>query len=168
MAAERAMSEREPRYVHATCVVVAEAGVLIRGASGAGKSRQAQALIAHAAGLGLFARLVGDDRVGISRHHGRLVARPHPRGAGLIEERGTGVLQVAHESAAVIRLVVDRAARAPRHPAAPDAVVDEYGVELPRLALDASVSFEEGARRVLARLNAVARPRAFRLPSQAQ
>lgn len=49
--------------VHGTAAVVGEAGVLIRGASGAGKSSLALALVDAAAARGLFARLVGDDRI---------------------------------------------------------------------------------------------------------
>ena len=49
-------------YIHATVVLVGEAGVLIRGASGSGKSALALALMSEAGRRGLFARLVGDDR----------------------------------------------------------------------------------------------------------
>src|SRR5579885_12565 len=45
-------------YLHATAAVVGEAGVLIRGPSGSGKSSLAFALIAAAKASGLFARLI--------------------------------------------------------------------------------------------------------------
>lgn len=93
--------------VHATCVAVGEAGVLIRGPSGAGKSTLARRVMDEAARRGLFARLVGDDRVTLSAQAGRLVARPHPAIAGRIEVRGAGLLETGHEEAVVVRLVVD-------------------------------------------------------------
>ena len=76
--------------VHAACVVLGEAGVLIRGESGAGKSSLALGLIEAAPAHGLFGALVADDRVRITCAHGRLVARPHPAIAGRIELRGLG------------------------------------------------------------------------------
>ena len=48
--------------VHATCVVIDEGGVLIRGAPAAGKSTLARELVAIALLQGRFARLVSDDR----------------------------------------------------------------------------------------------------------
>jgi HPr kinase/phosphorylase len=151
----------KPRAVHATAVAVGEAGVLIRGPSGAGKSRLAQALIAEATRRGLFARLVGDDRIRIAVTNRRVVARPHPAVAGLIEERGAGLLDVVHEPAARIVCVIDVASprggggAAPRAPEAADATDESTGAVLPRLALAASVGPEEGARRVLGLLERI-------------
>ena len=138
--------------VHATAVVVGEAGVLIRGPSGAGKTSLALALIEAASLRGLFARLVGDDRVLIEATHGRLIARPHPAITGQVERRGQGVHAVGHEDAAVLRAVVDFAAPvggpgAPdRLPAADAERVVIEGVELPRLAVPAGLGAAETAR----------------------
>ncbi|MGZ3349538.1 MAG: serine kinase, partial [Xanthobacteraceae bacterium] len=75
----------ETPTVHASAVLAGARAVLIRGPAGAGKSRLALALIdAAQAGLLPFARLVGDDRVHLEPHHGRLVVRPAPPLAGLI------------------------------------------------------------------------------------
>ena len=50
--------------VHASAVLVGARAVLIRGSSGAGKSRLALELIEAARnGAMLFAKLVGDDRI---------------------------------------------------------------------------------------------------------
>ena len=49
--------------IHASAIAIAEAGIVIRGASGSGKSRLALALIEVARCAGVFARLVGDDRI---------------------------------------------------------------------------------------------------------
>lgn len=125
-------------YIHATALAIAEIGILIRGASGAGKSRLALELIAEAAGRSLFARLVGDDRVAVAARGGRLIARPHPAIAGQIESRGEGVLARPHEAAIVIRLVIDvglTPAAAPVRLPEADAKVYLCQVELPLLAL---------------------------------
>ena len=91
--------------IHATAVAIGEAGVLIRGAAGAGKSVLALALIAAAQQSGRFARLVADDRTGLSASAGRLVARPVPPLEGIVERRGLGLTPEPHLEAAVIRLM---------------------------------------------------------------
>ncbi len=106
--------------IYASAVTIGEAGVLIRGASGAGKSRLALALIAGARNAGAFARLVGDDRISLENRNERLIARGHPRIRGQIEQRGGGILRTPSIAAAVVRLVIDivPAREAPRYPAA--------------------------------------------------
>jgi HPr kinase/phosphorylase len=99
--------------VHATCLVIDEAGVLIRGAPGAGKSTLARELVALALLQGRFARLVSDDRTRLASRHGRVVAEAVAATAGRIEARGVGILPVAHESRAVVRLVVELSAEEP-------------------------------------------------------
>ncbi len=92
-------------------MLVGESGVLIRGASGAGKSLLALALLERARLKGDFAALVADDRVWLEAVSGRLVARGAPGLAGICEFRGVGLVEVPHKEAAVIRLVVDIADR---------------------------------------------------------
>ena len=117
--------------VHASCVVVGEAGILIRGPSGSGKSALARALIDLAHERGLFARLVGDDRIVLKTQGGRLVARPVATIQGLMEVRGQGIAQIAHEGAAVVRLVVDCLTQSPpRYPDDSDRMVVVSQVEL--------------------------------------
>ena len=133
--------------IHASCVLVGEAGVLIRGASGSGKSALAHMLLAEVAQAGGFARLVCDDRVHIQPRHGRLLARPVPPLEGCLEVRGVGLLSVAHEPAAVVRLVVDCSAGAPaRLPQQTEQTETVAGVVLPRLAL----RFEPFTARIVA------------------
>jgi len=125
--------------VHATALIVGERGVLARGPSGAGKSSLALALAALAGETATFAALIGDDRVLLRACGGRLLARGVPGFAGLIERRCEGVVAVAHEPCAVVRLVVDLAERgrsAPRMPQDSDKFVELLGVRLPRVALD--------------------------------
>jgi HPr kinase/phosphorylase len=125
----------EAPSVHASAVLAGARALLIRGRPGSGKSRLALALIEAAqTGLLPFARLVGDDRVHLEPCHGRLLARPAPALAGLIEVRGLGIRRLAHEARAVVGLVVDLAAEdAERLPACDDAII--AGIALPRLAV---------------------------------
>jgi serine kinase of HPr protein (carbohydrate metabolism regulator) len=105
-------------------------GVLIEGASGAGKSDLA--LRALSAGF----RLVADDRVVVFVSGGRLYGRAPAPLAGLIEVRGLGVVRRAPLSMARIvlrlRLVGEGEAveRMPEDSAAP-----LLGVSIPALAL---------------------------------
>jgi HPr kinase/phosphorylase len=96
----------EKSYLHASAVVIGEAGVLIFGPSGAGKSGLALALIAAAEAAGCFARLVGDDRIGIVCKGARLIASGHPMIPGKIERRGQGIFEMPYLPAAIVRLVI--------------------------------------------------------------
>jgi HPr kinase/phosphorylase len=129
----------EAPSVHASAVLAGARAVLIRGPAGSGKSRLALALIEAAqSGLLPFARLVGDDRVHLEPCHGRLLVRPAPALAGLIEVRGLGIRRLAHEARAVVGLVVDLAAEdAERLPAGSDAMI--AGIAVPRLAIASSI-----------------------------
>jgi HPr kinase/phosphorylase len=127
--------------VHASAVLVGARAVLIRGPSGAGKSRLAFELIAAARSGGVrFARLVADDRVHLQAIGGRLLVRPAPALAGLIEIRGVGVRRLVHEAVAVVGLVVDLdAADAERLPQPQQQRVEIAGITLPRLAVAAGI-----------------------------
>lgn len=122
--------------VHASCVVLGEAGILIRGESGSGKSTLARELLDHADAPGLFARLVCDDRVALSVRHGRVVARAVPSIAGRLEIRGLGLVELPWEPATVLRLVVDCGAVPARFPDREGLQTDLLGVTLPRLGLE--------------------------------
>ncbi|WP_430910148.1 HPr kinase/phosphorylase [Methylobacterium sp. sgz302541] len=122
--------------LHATCVVLGGAGVLIRGESGAGKSVLALQLIDRAREDGAAAALVGDDRIRLEAVAGRLVARGHPAVAGLIEMRGIGLCRIASADSAPVRLVVDLVPTAPRMPEPADAYAVFCGIAIPRLAIE--------------------------------
>jgi serine kinase of HPr protein (carbohydrate metabolism regulator) len=92
--------------IHGTAIVVGETGLLFLGPSGVGKSSLAFACIASAKQLGLFASLIADDRVLVSERDGRLVAECPPSIAGLIEIRGTGILQIPSVFSAKIHFAV--------------------------------------------------------------
>lgn len=123
--------------IHASAVLVGAKAVLIRGPSGSGKSRLALALLQAAqAGQLAFARLVADDRAHVEAVNGRLLVRPAPALAGLLELRGSGIHALAFEPVAAVGWVVDLAAEgAARLPekAAREAVIE--GISLPRLAV---------------------------------
>ena len=122
--------------IHASAVLIGAHAVLIRGASGAGKSQLAWQLIGAAPAHIPFARLVADDRAFVEAHHGRLVVRAAPELAGLLEVRGLGIRRLPHEPCAVVGLVVDLAAAdADRMPPREALATTILGVTLPRLAL---------------------------------
>jgi hypothetical protein len=124
------------RTVHASCVVVGEAGILIEGLSGAGKSTLAREIVAAGRSRGRFARLVSDDRTRIEARHGRVIARPAAAIAGRIEIRGLGILETPHEAGAVVRLVLHLSSQEPpRLPDPAEAPAPLCGIMVPRLSL---------------------------------
>jgi HPr kinase/phosphorylase len=141
--------------LHATAVVVGEAGLLIRGRSGRGKSALALALLASAADRGVFARLVGDDRVAIEARNGRLLVTGAVGVSGLIERRGVGIEPAQSERRAVARLLIDlldRGHKVARLPEAADQTIVFGGVTLPRVAFDDTTGPGERAETILAGL----------------
>jgi serine kinase of HPr protein (carbohydrate metabolism regulator) len=133
-----------PQTIHATTIVLGEAGILIRGESGAGKSTFARHLIAAAASRGIFARLVADDRSRIEQRHGRLLARGVEAIAGLIEIRGIGLVRQEVEPAAVVGLIVDLSETRPeRLPEPDDLTATLCGISLPRLRASAGTDLTD-------------------------
>lgn len=123
--------------LHAVAIVLGATGVLLRGPSGSGKSALALELIDRFQAQGDFAALVGDDRVLVEARAGRLIARPHPVLAGMIEARGLGLLAVPHETACQLHAVIDLAAddeTPPRLPEEDEKCVELAGIVLPRLS----------------------------------
>jgi HPr kinase/phosphorylase len=125
----------ETPTVHASAVLAGAHAVLIRGPAGAGKSQLALALIQAAdTGLLRFARLIGDDRLHLEVHHGRLLVRPAAALAGLIEVRGLGIRRLDYEPVAVVGLVVGawrwRRARPPSPRCSPSCMADRTRLNL--------------------------------------
>ena len=130
------MAEAEGPSVHATALLYDGRGLVLRGASGAGKSRLALALLDDAAARGLDAALVGDDRVILAAQGGRLVARALDGMAGRIELRGVGLVARPFEPAAVVALVIDLgAATPPRWPEPETRRTVIAGIEVAHLGL---------------------------------
>ncbi len=86
---------------HASAVAWNGRGILIKGASGSGKSGLALSLMAWGCDL------VGDDRVRLQLHDGRLHVLPAETISGLVEARGLGILRAAHIKRAELACVVD-------------------------------------------------------------
>ena len=129
-------SGSEAPSIHASAVLVGPRAVLIRGPSGSGKSRLALALLQAAEdGRLAFARLVSDDRTRLEVAHRRLLAKPVPELAGLIEVRGLGIRRLPYEPMAVVFMVIDLSADAARLPESSSQVVTVAGISLPRLAV---------------------------------
>jgi HPr kinase/phosphorylase len=87
--------------IHASCVCHAGQGLLILGASGAGKSSLAMQMLA------LGAHLVADDRCDLSVIDGRLHASAPAPLAGMIEARGIGLLRLPYVPFAPLVAAVD-------------------------------------------------------------
>lgn len=113
--------------IHATAVLAGRNGILIRGASGSGKSSLAAALIERGAAL------VADDRLHIAARNGRLIASAPAAIAGQMEMRGRGIVRVPHERSAVVRLVVDMVpdGELERMPEAGQTSTEVSGISLP-------------------------------------
>ena len=120
--------------IHATCITWSGCGLLIRGASGAGKSRLAHFLINRAPLFGIEACLVGDDRIAIDRRGDALFARVPEAIAGLLEVRGVGLIRLPHVQEARLGLVIDILPKEeiPRLPRPEDLCTPLEGVSLPR------------------------------------
>lgn len=140
-----------PDTIHASVASVGGRGVLIRGASGSGKSSLLMALLtSRDAG----AVLVTDDRAVLSTRGGRVVASPPPALAGLMEIRGVGIVRREYLAAVPLDLVVDLRplVECPRYPAGDEAAAVLAGVRLPRIFI--AIGATDGAARVLAGLAA--------------
>jgi len=123
--------------IHAGCVLIGEAGLLIRGASGSGKSALAREVVSLALGTGRFGRLVSDDRTRLEAHHGRLLARAVEPLGGSLEVFGLGIVRRPFEAAAVVRLVLDLSDDPARYPEEQDRHVVLCGVMIPRIRMQA-------------------------------
>jgi serine kinase of HPr protein (carbohydrate metabolism regulator) len=123
--------------LHASTIVLGDRGVLIRGASGTGKTHLALTLVARWSQANDFARLVCDDQTFVMPRNGRLIARAPLTIAGLAEVSGAGIVDVAHEPAAVVDLVVELVDAPPPDAFEPSAKTLIQGVELPLLRLPA-------------------------------
>ncbi|WP_222875704.1 HPr kinase/phosphorylase [Terrihabitans soli] len=120
--------------IHASCVSFGGIGLLIRGASGAGKSRTAHILINRTPLYGVETRLVADDRVALELRDGALFARPPEPLKGLIEIRGLGLVRLPFLEEMRLGLVLDLLPEdeIPRLPEPADLNAQLEGVSLPR------------------------------------
>lgn len=130
--------------MHASCVALGDAGVLILGPSGSGKSDLVLALIDQPGyGLGpelLRGKLVADDQTLIERRDDALVASSPRPIAGLLEIRGQGIIAVDHVREVRLALVVRLmpAAEIERMPEEEDRFTSIAGIELREVRVDPS------------------------------
>lgn len=115
--------------LHASCVRLGDAGVVLLGPPGSGKSDLALRLIDGGA------RLVADDRLAVERCGGIVIGRAPECIAGLIEVRGLGIMRIEHCASSPLCLVVALSTEAP--PRLPEPMTfDLLGVRLPYFELD--------------------------------
>jgi serine kinase of HPr protein (carbohydrate metabolism regulator) len=93
--------------IHATGLVLAGTGVILRGPSGAGKSLLALELIDAWEAGGRDARLVSDDRVDVEATATGLAMHAPKAIEGLIELRGRGIVRRPFIASAPLVLIVD-------------------------------------------------------------
>ena len=136
--------------IHASAVKIGDIGILILGASGAGKSALALDLIDQCQLRGVHANLIGDDRIVLTRRAGQIFASPAPPLAGLIEVRGSGIHVMDHVCEAALHLAV-RLVERPEALRMPPQDSTEVlpGIFLPLLVLPQG---QPAVRAVLARL----------------
>ncbi|WP_085809841.1 HPr kinase/phosphorylase [Sphingomonas sp. TZW2008] len=114
--------------IHASTVAIGGRAVLIRGASGSGKSDLALRLIDRGA------QLVSDDYTVIEARDGQLVASAPATIAGRIEVRGLGIVPCPPADPAVVALAVRVDAPPQRMPEPEQDIIG--GIAVPSLALD--------------------------------
>jgi len=118
---------------HATVVALDGAGVILRGASGSGKSDLALRLLADGW------TLIADDRVILTVENDRLVASCPDTLRGMLEVRGIGIVRLTTgewASRADVHLVVDLVASADAVPRMPEARFFRHsGIERPAMEL---------------------------------
>lgn len=124
------MSLRE--NVHASGVVLAGQGVMLRGPSGSGKSLLALLLLDDCERRGMMAALVADDRLDLEAEAGVLTMRAPSAIAGMIELRGRGIVTRTFAAEAVVGLVVDLVPTFDRMPEASAFGTEVLGIALPR------------------------------------
>lgn len=117
--------------IHASCVAIGGAAVLLHGPSGAGKSDLALRLIDRGA------KLVSDDYTLLNAVGDRLVASAPATIAGRIEVRGLGLIEIPHVAEAYVRLIVALDEPMPRMPDEPLPTRRIAGIEAPVIALPA-------------------------------
>lgn len=116
--------------LHASCVNLKDGAVILRGASGAGKSDLALRLVDDGADL------VADDQVALEQRDGRLMARAPQSLAGLIEIRGLGILRLPHATEVPVALIVDLDPNAAPERLPERSVETLLAITLPHITLD--------------------------------
>jgi serine kinase of HPr protein (carbohydrate metabolism regulator) len=117
--------------VHATCVAIQGRGILLHGASGAGKSDLALRLVDRGAAF------VSDDYTLVRRDGARLIATAPQTIAGMMEVRGLGIVDLPSLASAPVALMIALDEPVERMPAETMPTVHLAGVPIPVIALAA-------------------------------
>ena len=141
------MSEPD-NNIHATCIAIGTKGVLLLGASGAGKSDLALRLIEDGA------QLVADDRTILFIDKGALWAKAPATIRSLIEIRGVGIVKMPARARVRIALVVKLGKEGMRLPVHRPWKAPLKGPLVPQIALDAR--FASSPAKIRAALRAFA------------
>lgn len=93
---------------HATSIVIGSQALLIRGASGTGKSTLARLLMDMAPQFGfVHSALVADDRVNLEVCAHKLIATAPEPIRGIMEWHGLGIVSVPAVNAATIAMIIE-------------------------------------------------------------
>jgi serine kinase of HPr protein (carbohydrate metabolism regulator) len=132
----------EEALIHGTCLAIGEAGVLLLGKPGSGKSDLALRLI-DGEGKGLtgimrLASLVADDQVVVRRAGEGLRATAPQALRGKLEIRGLGIVELAARPDVMLRLAVrlTPAAEIERLPDLPRSRMEILGLAIPLVLID--------------------------------
>jgi len=123
----------EGQLYHANALKIGSYGILIMGASGAGKSLVSLTLLERAQLFGRAGVLVSDDYVLLRLEEGKLVAHAPTAIRGAIEIRGAGLFTMPHQGSTQLQLVVELRGKGERFPQG--RYFDCLGVSLPLLKL---------------------------------
>ena len=100
------MMQKNNKNLHACAIAIGGKGILITGPSGSGKTSLAFGLMERCHRENLEAVFIADDQVLARRNGASLVAETPPAIAGKAELHGFGIIDVEHQSSAVIHLIV--------------------------------------------------------------
>ncbi len=115
--------------LHASCVALGDAAVLLAGPSGSGKSDLALRLIDRGA------MLVSDDYTLLYNDRGLLKAKAPPTIAGKIEVRGIGIIEMEMAPETPVVMLFDLACAVERFPLT-EQLQTISGIRIPVIALD--------------------------------
>lgn len=104
------MAKKNHETLHASCVAIQEAGVMLSGPSGAGKSDLALRLMDRGA------ILISDDYVELHNDDNRIVLNAPAKIAGKIEVRSLGIFDCKHVSNVPLKLQVILKSKTERFP----------------------------------------------------
>ncbi len=118
--------------IHASALLFEGVGVLLRGASGAGKSLLLLELIKRGEMSNRQAILISDDRVDLCVENDKIIISPPSKIAGLVELYGRGIIKKNYAKQAQLNLIVDLVKEIERMPEKNDFSIIFEGIKLAR------------------------------------